>query len=423
MVHFYILLTSIGVYLSFINIYDFKRSKIKLIAYFLILYIALFIFAIYFKISPLYGLNIINAIVVYKITKKTLLTIGIPLMSTILYITVNVFCYNTVVFLTGINIHRLGNLVYLICYYVITYIIIVIVSKFLNIIFINNIDEVNILYKFKLQILIILTSVLSICIYFETNRQTNVVRTLGQEMNRDGALPFLYFITFLCIIFLIMLINNQKRLKEINEYNKKLECATNEMKKFRHDYKNIMLSMSGYIESNDLDGLKKFFYSHIECLSKELDLFNLTWSAIGNIECIEVKGVIASKLIQAEKYGIKTNLYIPDFIKKLSFNRLDLCRILGIILDNSIEASLEAKDSSLSILILERKKFTSIVVSNTYKHKVEDISVLFERGYSSKGEGRGMGLSNLRDILKNYENALFNIEVGDEFIQQLDIYK
>ena len=34
-----------------------------------------------------------------------------------------------------------------------------------------------------------------------------------------------------------------------------------------------------------------------------------------------------------------------------------------------------------------------------------------------------MGLSNLKDILKNYENAFFNIKIEDEFIQQLDIYK
>ncbi|MCG4735245.1 hypothetical protein L0M92_16710, partial [Casaltella massiliensis] len=68
------------------------------------------------------------------------------------------------------------------------------------------------------------------------------------------------------------------------------------------------------------DGLKKFFYSHIECLSKELDLFNLTWSSIGNIECIEVKGVVASKLIQAEKNKIKTNLHIPHVISEVNFN-------------------------------------------------------------------------------------------------------
>lgn len=91
MFHFYMLLTSIGVYLSFINLYDFKRNKIKLISYFIILYIGLSVITRYLRISPLYGFNIINAIVVYKITKKTLLTIAIPLMSTVLYITVNVF--------------------------------------------------------------------------------------------------------------------------------------------------------------------------------------------------------------------------------------------------------------------------------------------------------------------------------------------
>lgn len=425
MIHFYILLTSIGVYLSFINLYDFRRSKLNIIVYFFILYIGLFILAKYFKIPPLYGLNIINAITVYNITKKTLLTIGIPLISTALYIIVNFFCCKIVIFLTETDIYRLGNLAYLIYYYLVIYIIMVIISKFLKNLFMSNIeiDDFNILYKFKLYILIILTCVLSICIYFEVNIQTNVVSTLGIKMDFNENLTFVYFIMFLCAIFLIMLINNQKRLNEINEYNKKLEYATNEMKKFRHDYKNIMLSMCGYIESKDLDGLKKFFYSHIEGLSKELDLFNLTWASIGNIECIEVKGIIASKLIQAEKNGIKTSLYVPDFIKELNFNRLDLCRILGIILDNSIEACLESKNPSLSVLILEKEKSVSIVISNTYKDKVKDTYLLFEKGYSSKGEGRGMGLSNVREILKNYKNATFNIKVEDEFIQQLDIFK
>ncbi|MBW4872927.1 MAG: GHKL domain-containing protein, partial [Paeniclostridium sp.] len=64
-----------------------------------------------------------------------------------------------------------------------------------------------------------------------------------------------------------------------------------------------------------------------------------------------------------------------------------------------------------------------IIVSNTYKEKIEDISNLFKDGYSSKGEGRGIGLSNLKEILNNYENAYFTIKAEGEFIQKLDIYK
>ena len=160
MLHFYILLTSVGIYLSFINIYDFKRNKVKLIIYFLFIYTALAISYKYLKISPLYGLNIINSILVYKLTKKTLLTITIPLMSTVLYITVNMTFYHIILFFTDINIYKMNNRIYLILYYLITYVFIVFIAKFLNEKFIKNIDEIGIFDKFKIQALIILTSIL-----------------------------------------------------------------------------------------------------------------------------------------------------------------------------------------------------------------------------------------------------------------------
>ncbi|MDO7203541.1 hypothetical protein Q5M85_04235 [Paraclostridium bifermentans] len=101
-----------------------------------------------------------------------------------------------IAFLTGVNIYKLGNYIYLICYYIITYIIIVMVSRFLNNIFINNIEEFTILDRFKLQVLIILTSILSICIYFESNRQTNVVCELGLKMDRNGGITISIFYNF-----------------------------------------------------------------------------------------------------------------------------------------------------------------------------------------------------------------------------------
>ncbi|CEN80563.1 ATP-binding protein [[Clostridium] sordellii] len=423
MIHLYTLLTNIGIYLSFINIYDFKRNKIKLATCFICLYILLALISYYLKISPLYGVNIINAILVYKFTKKTLLTITIPLMSTVLYITVNTFYYHVVLFLTSINIYKLGNRIHLMAHYLITYIIIIVISKLLNSKLVKIIDEFDMVYKFKIQLLIILTSILSICIYFETIRQTKLAFIAGLEIKRNIMLCLLHFFTFLSVIFLIMLVNNQSRLKEINEYNSKLESLTNEMRKFRHDYKNIILSMCGYIDAGDMEGLREFFYSNIECSAKNLDIYNLNFSSVGNIKCIEAKGMIASKLIMAQRKGIDTNVYIPNIVKDINFNCLDLCRILGIILDNSIEASLECENPSITLSIIDKENLISIIISNTYKEKIEDISNLFKDGYSSKGEGRGIGLSNLRKILNNYENVYFTIKIEGEFIQKLDIYK
>nr|WP_306810414.1 GHKL domain-containing protein [Paeniclostridium sordellii] len=125
----------------------------------------------------------------------------------------------------------------------------------------------------------------------------------------------------------------------------------------------------------------------------------------------------------AQRKGIDTNVYIPNIVKDINFNCLDLCRILGIILDNSIEASLECENPSITLSIVDKENLISIIISNTYKEKIEDISNLFKDGYSSKGKGRGIGLSNLKEILNNYENVYFTIKVEGEFIQKLDIYK
>ena len=423
MFHFYILLTSVGICLSFINIYDFKRNKLKLAVYFLILYISICMVSKCLKVSPLYGLNIINAIFVYRLTKKTLLTVIIPLISTVLYIAVNIFCYYIVLFLTGINIYKISSIVYLILYYLITYLIIIIVSKILNCKFMKILEDFEVLYKSKIKILILLISILSICIYFETIRQIDVSCITELEVKHSLMLSFLNFLTFLSTMSLIMLMNNQNRLKEIHEYNKKLEDMTNEIKKFRHDYKNIILSMSGYIEENDMEGLRKFFYSNIERSTKNLDLYNLSLASIGNIKYIEVKGVISSKLIEAQEKGIDIKVYIPNVIEYINFNSLDLCRILGIALDNCIEASLESENPLITLSIIDEKDLTSIIILNTYKSNIKNISELFKNGYSSKGEGRGIGLSNLKEILSNYNNAYFTIKAEGEFIQKLDIYK
>ena len=157
--------------------------------------------------------------------------------------------------------------------------------------------------------------------------------------------------------------------------------------------------------------------------NKNLDLYNLSLASIGNIKYIEVKGVIASKLIEAQEKGIEIKVYIPNVIEYINFNSLDLCRILGIALDNCIEASLESENPLITLSIIDEKDLTSIIILNTYKSNIKNTSELFKNGYSSKGEGRGIGLSNLKEILSNYNNAYFTIKAEGEFIQKLDIYK
>jgi two-component system sensor histidine kinase AgrC len=238
----------------------------------------------------------------------------------------------------------------------------------------------------------------------------------------QNILFILYFITFMAFLLLVSIINNENRLKEINEYNNKLENMTNEMKKFRHDYKNILLSMNGYIQENDMEGLKKLFYCSIEPLSKDINAYNLNITSISNIKNLELKGIILAKLIKAEDLGININISTCGNIENININIIDLCRVLGIMLDNCIEASLECEKSNIDIYIEKKSKCTSFIMSNTYINKINNIGDLFKQGISTKGANRGIGLSNLNDILDNYEDVCFSVKLDRYFIQKLDIY-
>lgn len=415
---FYTILAYIGMVLTFTNIYKLKVNKFLIIIYSFTIYILLLSAYKYLRISPLYVGNVVMSFIIYKSTKKISLTIIVPLSTTLLSMVVNIICYNIYFDIFNISIYKDRNILNIGIYYIITYLLLFLLARYINKSIMRNIEKFNV----KIQTMIILTSILVLIIYLETMRQIKLLRIedIGQPSGR--ILLILYFITFIAFILLVSMINNENRLNEINEYNKKLEIMTNEMKKFRHDYKNILLSMNGYMQENDMEGLKKFFNSNIEPLSENLDSYNFNITSISNIKNIELKGLILSKLIRAEELGININITIYDNIKNINMNVVDLCRVIGIILDNCIEASLECKKPSIDILIDTNSSCTSFLISNTYIKKIDSLAELFKGGISTKGRNRGIGLSNLNEILDKYENVCFSIKLDENFIQKLEIY-
>ena len=418
MICFHMILSYIGMILTFINIYNLKGNRRLITIYFSIIYIFLVLSYRHLGISPLYIVNIIMSVTIYKHTKKILLTIVVPLSTTLLCAIINIISYYLYLEAFKVSIYQERDLLNIFMYYIFTYILMILLARSFNKSVMKNIEKFNV----KVKTMIVLISILVFIIYFETLRQIRLLDIQTICKYPGNALLILYFITFVSFLFLISMINSENRLNEMNEYNKKLEIMTNEMKKFRHDYKNILLSMNGYIQADDMEGLKKFFYTNIEPLNEELDSYNLNIASTINIEILELKGIILSKINKAEKLGIDVNISINEVIKDISMNTIDLCRVIGIILDNCIEASLECKNPKIDICIDTNSDCTSFLISNTYIKKIDSLAELFKRGISTKGINRGIGLSNLNEILDNYEDACFSVKLDDNFIQKLDIY-
>ena len=108
----------------------------------------------------------------------------------------------------------------------------------------------------------------------------------------------------------------------------------------------------------------------------------------------------------------------------------ELTRILGILLDNAIEASFECENKLVNITFRKDKKANSnlIIIQNTYANKDINIDRIFEKGYTSKQDteddkAHGLGLWEVRKYLKKNTNLdLYTTKNDTFFIQQFEIY-
>ena len=97
---------------------------------------------------------------------------------------------------------------------------------------------------------------------------------------------------------------------------------------------------------------------------------------------------------------------------------------MGILCENALEAAQESEEKILDIFIEERRESLTITIGNSYQGSIQDIPVLFEKGYSTRIGERGRGLYNLRGIIE--ENPGFYLKTllrGALFIQDLTLQK
>src|SRR5690606_7966944 len=124
-----------------------------------------------------------------------------------------------------------------------------------------------------------------------------------------------------------------------------------------------------------------------------------------NIKISELKGLIATKVIAAEKSNVLVNVEVPDEIVDVNMDIIDLARIIGILLDNAIEGSENIPYAKINLaILLTIDGDVVIVIENRTNLTDINISRLFDENVSTKGSQRGLGLSTVRSIISNYPN-------------------
>ena len=225
-------------------------------------------------------------------------------------------------------------------------------------------------------------------------------------------------------LYMTYLIAKQKEAENntLQFYLSEIEQQQAAMRKFKHDYQNILISLDSFISEGDIAGLKHYFATKVKPASDIIAKSDFALEALSKIKVKEIKSILIAKLTMAQNLGITVKFESDGEIEHIHVDSVVLVRMLGIILDNAIE-ELEALGEGL-LLVGCFKAGTSVnfVIQNTCRANIPPFRQLSRPGFSTKGEGRGLGLSNLSELADACPNItlLANISEGN-FTQKLII--
>ena len=219
-------------------------------------------------------------------------------------------------------------------------------------------------------------------------------------------------IVYLVIIIIIFLeyyqILNSKKMEDnynvLLTYIEKYEKEIVEKRKIIHDYKNQLIVINGYLDN------KKKLKEYVKEIIKEQKHVSDN-EMIKNIDKLPrgIKGLVYYKLSQINEktiINIEVNGPIDKFNNFDSKQTKDILKIIGILLDNAIEATIETVDKYIELSFDMQENEFDITILNSCKEKV-DVSIISNLEYSTKGKNRGYGLPMVKDILNN--NRAFDL--------------
>lgn len=184
-------------------------------------------------------------------------------------------------------------------------------------------------------------------------------------------------------------------IEELEETNTQMDTLNHTLRAQRHDFLNhlqvvySLMEMTEYGEATDY--LEKV-YGEIRSVSSFLCTRSTAVNALLRVK----SGACAER-------GVELSLNIKSPLEGLTIPTWELCRVLANIIDNALDALRGVAQPRITLTIAEDLRAHLFTIANNGEPIPEDmLESIFEAGVSSKGEGRGMGLSIVRQTLESH---------------------
>ena len=219
----------------------------------------------------------------------------------------------------------------------------------------------------------------------------------------------MFILLFFCIIGLIIVKQNSDIQKTTSMYQKLVDYSdiTNglleDYRVVSHEQKNQLLVIRSMLDDNS----PKELVEYVDGLLDKKVGFKYEWiGELNHLQLSGLKGLINYKLIEAHTIDININISISKDVNNSNLNRMsitqkdELYSIMGVYLDNAIQAAKESNKKEVSLEIYKENEKIVIIIANTYNGKIE-MEKLDNYGYTTKGKNHGVGLHLVKKIIEN----------------------
>ncbi len=196
-----------------------------------------------------------------------------------------------------------------------------------------------------------------------------------------------------------------------------LEELQQEIRAFRHDFTNLFSGLTLQAQEGDLEGIQEFMRKTSSYFDEKLGSEIAQMDGLNNIQMYPLRSLLTSKLAKMRQMQIKAVLEVLYPVRtEQGMDVEDLLRAAGILLDNAMEAA-SRKEGLVRVVLLQEEKELYLAVANNYD-TAPDMAALNRKGYTTKGNGHGTGLSSYRRIVSRYRGCAMRTYLKENMLVQ-----
>lgn len=244
-----------------------------------------------------------------------------------------------------------------------------------------------------------------------------------------GHINNFYIVLFFVMLLYLNAVSKEKlekeiieqkdtQLNELSSYSHHVESLYEEIRNFRHDYINILTSLKLGIDNQDIEAIKTVYNGVLRDSANQFYDSKFDIAKLSNIKNDAIKSILSAKLLEAQNRGISISVEVEEPISNFRIELLDFITVLSVLCDNAIEAAIETISPKMTVVFINNDDSLVLIVENSIKSEKVEVSHIFVRGHSSKGEGRGIGLYNVNSILEKYPKSTITTRSANHLFSQ-----